>query len=636
MERQQDYSELSGWTRFRRRFDWDSSGKVLVYSVVVGFLVGLAAVGAYIGYQAIGHAIAGFYATAGIELPRPEDYTATSGALPGEVFAGAERKDVFLDFLIFPRYWILLLLIPAFGGLLCGFLVWTFAPEANGESVDSIIRAFHFRNGSLRNRVAIVKFLSSFLTIGSGGSAGCCGPTMLLGSGIAGALSQSLKLGAKDRRMLLLAGTAGGLGAIFQIPFGGALFAIEVLYASTALELSAVIPCLIASVVGYSTFNYLHGQIPFPTIPEHVGLHHPTDMPVLALMILVIAFCGLFFVHLVLDLRNKFFRRLTIPEFLKPALGGLMLGCVALFCPHVFGGGQDWLNRLVEGQLPFLLIILLILPKMLATAFTVSSNGSGGMLIPSLFIGALIGASLGHLCSMGFEQLGLAKYSPDIELCTLVGMAAFYAGIAKVPFAAAVIVCEWVGADYSLLVPLMVLSLLHIAIQSPTTSLYEEQVLAPIDSEAHFGGFSVDLLRVLTVREACMEGAKGLNDVLLIPAETSIPETARLIAPRPDSLFPVVDSDGRLLGVLPAGEVWTAFRNRKKWATLNAGKLAQNKDITVYPDDDLFKALRRCTLWQITELPVVDPHRPDKLLGILRHREIIALYNERLAHSKWT
>ncbi|MDR1962546.1 MAG: chloride channel protein [Planctomycetaceae bacterium] len=621
--------------KFRQRFDWDSSGQLLVYSVVVGFLTGFLATLVYVGSQSLEHSVAGLFSSAGIVLPTPENYTDSSGPLPGLTFLDAPRKDVYFNGFVLPRYWILILLIPSFGGLLCGFLVWSFAPEAVGEGTDCMIRSFHFRNGILRNRLPIVKTLASFLTLGSGGSAGWEGPTTLLGAGVAGSLAQSLRLNVHDRRILLLAGAAGGIGAIFQIPIGGALYAVEILYASTALEFAAIIPCLIASVVGYSTFRFFHGEMRPLDISETVGIQHGTDFFLFLIFIPIIALCGLLFVRMVMELRNRVFRRLSIPEFFKPALGGFLLGCVALTYPQVLGGGYGWMHRLLEGQLPFYLILCLIVPKMFATALTVSSGGSGGLLAPSLFIGGLIGGTLGHLCTILFETMGISNLAPDMTTCVVIGMATFYAGIGKLPFAAAVIVCEMIGFDFTLLIPLLVLNLVHLAIQSPSTSLYEEQVLAPIDSEAHFGNYSVDLLRVITVQETCLAGNKK-RPVLSIPADASIPQTARLIASKPDSLFPVLDNENRLIGVVQSSDVWAVFRSRKKWGALTAKDISRDVEIAVFPNDDLYKALRICTLWQVSELPVVDPKQPNKLLGMIRHHEIIAAYNERLAVAQWT
>lgn len=634
MERQRDYGKLDRRSKLRLQFDWEHSGRILAYSVLAGLLSGVLACLAYTCFSYVAESVAGFYLAAGIEMPQASDYDVHSGPVPGASFIDADRKDIYFDVLVFPRYWILILLIPSFGGLVCGFLIWSFAPEANSESTDTVIRTFHIKRGFLRNRVPLVKFFASLSTLGSGGSAGWEGPVTLFGAGVGCAIAKLFRLNVTHRRVLLLAGAAGGLGAMFQIPFGGALFAVEVLYASTALEFSAIFPCLIASIVGFWTFRFLQGDIRILEIPSTVGIQHGSDYLIFLLFIPIIALFGLLFVRLVLELRNRFFRRLRMPEFLKPALGGLFLGCLALFFPQVLGGGYTWMHQLLEGQLPFFLILALIFPKMLATAITISSGGSGGLLAPSLLIGGLIGGMLGHFSAGLLGLIGLESYTPDLVTCVLVGMATFYAGIGKVPFTAAVIVCEMVGADFSVLVPLLLLSFVHIAIQASSTSLYEEQVLLPIDSEAHFGSYSVDLLRVISVREACVFWVGQGEEILTIPEDATIPETAKRISSRPDSLFPVVDARGRLRGMVYSDELWAVFRSRNKWNSIASENLAQSV-VSVFPDDHLYKALRICIQEKVSEVLVVDPDCPDQLLGVLRQQDMIAIYNERLSVAQW-
>ncbi|GHT27173.1 chloride channel protein [Planctomycetales bacterium] len=508
-----------------------------------------------------------------------------------------------------------------------------------------MIKCFHFRNGYLRERIPFVKLLASYFTICSGGSAGWEGPALITGSGIASSISRRKRLNGKDRRILFLAGAAGGLGAIFQIPFGGALVAVEVLYASTAIELSALIPCIVSSVTGYSVFRILHYYFyghPLWTfnLSGLAVIRQPVDWIILLGMVPIIAVCGLIFVKMVSEIKNRIFRRMHIPEFIKPAIGGGILGIIALFCPQVCGSGSNWLNHLLDGQLPFLLILIMILPKMLATACTLSSGGVGGMFVPSLFIGALVGNSLGFGCSFLFQHLGIPSWSPSIPLCTLAGISVFYAGIAKVPFAAALIACE-ISGGYSLMIPFIALNLVHIAIQSPSASLYEEQVLAPIDSEAHFGTYSVDLLKAMTVKEAHDSEPNAGVQLAVLPADGTIPQAAALIASRPDTLFPVVYQDGKLAGIVLTEDIWAAFRSRRKWDDVSVLDITQTPDesgklrMAVCPDDNLYLPLRLCILEHISALPVVDPLEPDKLLGILHQNSIITAYNKRLAVSRW-
>jgi len=625
------YSQLPFSERIRCQFDWNSSGKLLVYSVVVGCLTGLCSAGLYSVLLEVKATVQLIYPTVGINLPVPGDYTATSGPLPGEAFNIADRKDVY-GWLVLPRYWILIPLVPALGGLICGFCVRSFAPEAFSDGTDHVVRAFHTRNGALRNRVPVTKMLASFLTLGTGGSAGFEGPIKLFGAWTSHCLAQGLQLNSRDRRTLLLAGTAGGIGGLFQIPIGGAFFAVEVLYASSALEFSAILPCILASVVGFSVFRHIHGEVHFITLPNSVGIHAPLDSLMLLLFVPMIALAGLLFVTLVRELRYRLFHRLPIPDWFRPALGGLLVGCIALVFPQVFGGGYEWMPQLVHGGLPFVLILTLILPKMLATALTVSSGGSGGLFAPSLFIGGLVGGTLGHLTHFAFAHFGVPYAPPDITMCVLVGMSVFFAGIAKLPFAAAIIVCEMSGFHYELLIPLIVLNLLHIAIQSPSTSLYEEQVLAPIDSEAHFGHYSADLLKVLSVRKALdMRSA----ELVALPKSMSITQAVKLIAAMPEAAFPVLDEQGKFVGMISTSDLWGAFQHWSKQQGRTVWDLTQTSPIVISPEKDLYTALRMCLQEHVTELPVISASQPDVLRGMLRRSDILAAYNERLAAAQW-
>ncbi|MDR2344696.1 MAG: chloride channel protein [Planctomycetaceae bacterium] len=639
MERQRYYDKQKNAVleRLRLRFDWFCSGRILVYSVLVGFLSGLASALFYFILQIVCGSIFDFYSVIGINIPQPSDYTYSTGLLPGSAFENSLRQDILFGFVL-PRYWILMLLIPMFGGLICGFVIWTFAPEASGDGTDSVIRSFHFRGGRIRNRLPIVKSLSGIFTLGSGGSAGWEGLIMLLGGGIASSVGQILRLSVRDRRLLLLAGAAGGLGAIFQIPIGAAIYVTEVLYASTAIEFGAVIPCLIASITGYSIFYLIHGNVRQFEVVQYIGMEHFGNFFVLLIFVPIIALVCLIFVRLVLEMRNRVFRRLSLPEFIKPAIGGLLLGFVVLIYPQVYGGGYVWLYQLIDLRLPFYLVLLLIVPKMLAAAFTISSGGSGGLFVPSLFIGGMIGYVLGHCAEWLLSAVGLSWMSPDIRLCVLAGVSIFCTGVSKVPFAAAVIACEIISYsewNYAILVPLIVMNLATMAILSSKTSLYEEQVLTTLDSENHFGNYSIDLLQVITVRDAFLSRDKLSRCDVMVPAGATIPEIVKLIAPLPDSIFPVSDSAGRLIGILHATDVWSEFRNRQKWDSIRAETLMLTEINSVMPDSNLYHALRICALLSISEIPVVDPKQPDELICMLRHSEMIKAYNEKLATAKW-
>src|SRR5579862_551448 len=235
--------------------------------------------------------------------------------------------------------WWALLLVPALGGAVSGALCLWLAPEASGHGTDAVIRAFHRDKGAIRARTPIVKGVCSVLTIGSGGSAGKEGPIAQIGAGFGSTLGTLLKLSVRDRRILMLAGVAGGIGAIFKAPLGGALFAAEVLYREPDFEHDAVMPGVISSVTAYSVFTAIDGYtrilgelnggsvpLQFPSVGGHAG----TELLHYAILSLICAFVGFLFVKTLSILEERFFKRLPLPRVSKPALGGMLLGLLAL------------------------------------------------------------------------------------------------------------------------------------------------------------------------------------------------------------------------------------------------------------------------------------------------------------------
>lgn len=234
----------------------------------------------------------------------------------------------------------MILWIPALGGLLSGLIVFRFAPEAEGAGVNAMIENFHQRKGLMRKRVPFVKLIASAITIGSGGSAGKQGPIAQIGSGFASILSRILKMDERECRIMLLAGAAGGIGAIFQAPLGAALFATEVLYRRPEFEFEGIIPSIISSIVGYTVFTLYYGwgtvfHIPtFPFTP-------PRELLFYGMFGVLCAIIGFFYIHFFYGMKDRFFKKLSLPLPLKPALGGLLLGGLAFFLPQILGGGYE-------------------------------------------------------------------------------------------------------------------------------------------------------------------------------------------------------------------------------------------------------------------------------------------------------
>jgi CIC family chloride channel protein len=356
------------------------------------------------------------------------------------------------------------------GGLLSGFLVYTFAPEAEGHGTDTVIRAFHRQGGYIRWIVIPVKILASAITIGTGGSAGREGPTALFSAGVGSMYADFRKVGWKRRQIYVLIGMASGLSAVFKAPLGTSIFAIEVLYADNEFETRELIYLLFGPLIAYMITGFLFGWEPIFKVPNINITEVKTYLE--------IVFLGIMSGMVAVILPNVFygvrdiFRDLPVKSHFKPAIGAFLVGLIALYFPEVLGGGYGFIQESINGNMIGYFVVALMVAKIFAFSFTVGSGGSGGVFAPSLFIGAMLGAFLGS-----------SLHAP-ISAFVVIAMAAVFGAAARTPLATIVMVVEMTGG-YSLLAPttLGVLSayivhnILVRTIKPKYISLYEAQLL---------------------------------------------------------------------------------------------------------------------------------------------------------------
>lgn len=533
----------------------------------------------------------------------------------------------------YPGPWWLLILIPAAGGLISGLLVFSYAPEAEGHGTDSLVRTFHRGFGVIRGRVPFIKAIASILTIGFGGSAGEEGPIAQIGAGLGSALARLLRLTAEETRLLMLAGAAGGMGAIFRAPLGGALFAVEVVYSSTAMESAALLPCMVSAIVAYSTFAlFLTPRALF--VAPNLNFHGFTDLPLFVLLGLACVALGGFYVKAFYGLQDRLFQRMPIKPDFKPMVGGAMFGLLAVGYPQLMASGYGWIQwgaigeilpqtgsgpRIGDPQMALGLLLTLAFLKPLATGLTVGSGGSGGLFGPSLFIGGMLGGAAGQLIASFFP-------SSDIQPAAyaLVGMGGFFAGVSKTPLTSIVMVSEIAGS-YALLVPMMLVCALTMALSQRWT-LYREQVDSPMDSPVHQGDFLIDVLEGLRVRDVPIR-TSGLE---LIPSNLPFPSLIRRVADSHETVFPVVDSDRRFAGIIAIRDLRPAFLEENFGPLVLAADIAHEASYYVTPADDLHQAQKLMTELDIDELPVVDPNDPGLFIGLLDRRELILAQTTRV------
>ena len=574
-----------------KKFDWTGQCRWPLLSVIVGVIAGM---GAILFEESLRWTFRHF-------LSLPTGYQEPGVGASAELVASLGSL----------RSW-LFLLIPTLGGLVSGLIVFTVAPEAEGHGTDAMIDAFHRRGGYIRKRVPFVKILASAITIGSGGSAGKEGPIAQIGAGFGSFLASVLRLQSRDRRILVLAGAAGGIGAIFHAPLGAALFAPEVLYRAAEFEFEAILPCIISAIVASSIFDQYFGRQALFN-PGLVDFQLIELLPY-CLFGVVCAGVGFVYVKVFYGSRDYFFRRIPVPKVLRPAVGGFLLGGVALLTPQIMDGGYGWIQAAMDGRMLWGTMLVLVFMKILATSCTISSGGSGGVFGPSVFMGAMLGGGF------GFAGHALApQWVVHPAAFVVVGIGGFFAGVAKVPISSIIMACEMCG-NYKLLVPLMLVSAIAFLLLG-RTSLYEKQVGTRLASPAHQGEFAHSLLANFKVQDAL-----AYRPVTPIPENTPFRELVRIVTAAKDYHFPVVNGEGRMTGIISINDIREMMLEEGIADLVVAKDVASRNVVRVWPDESLAEALDKMAQIDVDELPVVSADDPDRIMTMISKRDIIGFY----------
>jgi CIC family chloride channel protein len=582
-----------------------ASGRWTILGLLVGVVAGLGAVVFHLALHATTEYL--FHGPAGYHPPEP--LGEQGGVDAPEVGAAVP--------------W-LFVLIPTVGGLLAGLLIHGWCPEAGGEGTNGMIRAFHRRGGLIQLKVLWVKLLASVFTIGSGGSAGREGPSTQIGGAVGSTVATLFRLSERDRRVLLLAGASAGVGAIFRAPLGGALFAGEVLYRDTDNETEALIPCLVGSIVAYAVFISCLGTATMFHVPEGIGLGGAHELLWYGLLGAVCAVVGRVYVR-TLDVLEHLFKSAPLPGYLKPAVGGALLGTLALgvgvatgnLSWNVLGGGHGLIQAAMDGLFDLRVLAVLLGAKIVGTGLTVGSGGSGGLFAPSLVVGALLGGLFGG----ALVAVDLVESAAPF---VLVGMASFFAGIGKVPITAVILVSE-ITRSYELLAPSMLATACAFQLARSYT-LFGEQVTNRLVSPAHAGDFVVDVLEQLRVRDVFDRSIRPT----LIPERTPLARVLILVAQSDNRYFPVVDDGGRMTGIFSLSDIRRVMTEAGIGHLVLAKEIATEDVLRVTPDEDLATAMKRFTVKNIDELPVVDPEDDRRVLGLVSRKDVIAAYGRRV------
>lgn len=613
----------------RSRLFSNDLARLLFLCAVVGVGAGLGAIAFYWCLEAVTHftmeRIAGYHPT-------------TPG---GEARLFPEVHTPFNPWLLF--------LLPPLGALVSGILVDRLAPNAAGGGTEVAIDSYHRMGGPIPVRVPLVKMVASAMLIGTGGSGGREGPIAQVGSGFGSILATWLKLSASERRTLMAAGMAAGIGSIFHAPLAGAIFAAEILYRGMDFEHEVLVPAFIASIVSYTVFCTKFGWNPVFLTPDFV-FHEPAQLFPYAVLAVVVGLGAILFIKMY-GWTHHTFEGLKMPRFLKPALGAVGVGCFAFFLPEAMGSGYGVIQDSLHGLLSPYLLLAVAFGKMITCSLSIATGGSGGKFGPSVVVGGALGGAVGALAVRWLPAMHI-----DAGAFVMVGMAGFFAAVANVPISTIIMVSEMTG-NYHLLVPSMLVCILAYLISRGYT-IYPEQLQSRLEAPSKMGNMLSAVLRKLTVRQSLAIGngtvsVDGMSEIgrtlaeaaagapsparrqlVSVPESMSLSVMIRLLADADQTTFPVVNPEGKLIGVVDWEDVRRVLADEDTIADLIVARDMARRPTTLNLDDNLLTAIRKMNTAETTELIVLDPDDPNKAIATLSHNCVMRAYDEALLSTQ--
>jgi len=523
-------------------------------------------------------------------------------------------KDHSISFLENLAWWKRLLL-PSLGGLLVGIIVNRFATEVKGSGIPEVMESVAKKSGFVRGRVLIVKAIAAAITIGSGGSAGREGPIVHIGSAIGSAIGQFLKVSARHMRTFVACGAAAGIAATFNAPIAGALFSLEVILGEMqVISMSAIV---LSSVVAAVVSRHFLGDFPAFSVVAYEMISY-REFLVYASLGVASGLVSAAFIY-TLGFSRKFFDGLKINPIIKPAIGGFLVGVIALWVPHVFGVGYETINASLHSKLPLLILLVVLFAKIAATSLTLGSGGSGGIFAPALFIGATLGALFGDLGALVFPG-----FTAPAGAYALVGMGGVVAAVTHAPISAILIIFELTN-NYQVFPPLMLTCVLGVMIStylSPNSIYLSKLVYKGINLREKR---DINLLKGIKVSEI-MECSPLIFNCA-VPFDKI---SKKLLVGKQPFLF-VEDNDGQYLGSIELNDIREMVPDQKLIDSIIVAKDVARNDIPyVLKDDNLDVVLHIIGKMERSAVAVVDNSTSRKIIGYVTRTSVIDEYNRML------
>lgn len=499
------------------------------------------------------------------------------------------------------------LLFPLVGSLGIGYLLFRYFPDARGSGVPQTKAALYAHAGRITLRTVVGKFFCTSATLASGIPLGREGPSVQVGAGIASVLGRRLGLRHEKVQALLPVGAAAAIAAAFNTPLAAVLFSLEEIVGD--LHAPVIGAVVLASATSWVVLRLLLGNNPLFKVPQY-QLVHPLELAIYAVLGVAGGLVSVTFTKLLLGMRERFLR---FPRTLwfQPLTGGLLVGLMGWFVPQVLGVGYGYVGDVLNGRMAFNLMLLLVVLKLLAVTTCYASGNAGGIFGPALFIGAMLGGTVGT-----FAHHLLPSYTATPGAYALVGMGAVFAGIVRAPMTSVVMIFE-MTQDYSVIVPLMISNLVSLFISSrlQRQAIYEALAIQ-------------DGIHLPTAETRQRQGQRQITQAMRaltesLPAKLAVREALQQAQSSKSRSWLVVDGSG-VIGVINRLRLEREFTRD---ANQQLGTIVGGLNFPhVHSDQSLDLALERMGANQLDVLPVVNRANVHELEGIVTLSDVLDSY----------
>jgi chloride channel protein, CIC family len=507
--------------------------------------------------------------------------------------------------------------IPVIGGIIVGLMAKYGTPKIKGHGIPEAMEAVLINRSRIQPRVAILKPLSAAIAIGTGGPFGAEGPIIQTGGAVGSLVGQAMHTTASERKVLLACGAAAGMSATFNTPIAGVILAIELLLFE--FKARSFIPLVIASTLATAVHMQLLGAGPmFQVAAMDFGI--PRALPFYLVLGVICGLAAVGFTRL-LYWTEDLFEKLPVDELWWPAIGALGLGIIGYFVPRVLGVGYDTISDILNANLAWKLLIVVMIAKAIALVISLGSGTSGGLLAPMFMSSAALG---------GVFAMTVNRVIPSANLSAgafaLVAMGAVFGSASRATFSFIIFAFE-ITRDYNSVLPLMLVSVIADGIAMllmPRASIMTEK-LARRGLHIH-QDYEADVLQQMTVSETMDK------EIPTLPADMRVSELSDRIARHDPAVsqhqgMVVLDSEGKLAGVITRGDV---LRSLDKDPSVSVLEAAARNVVVTYPDELLSEALTKMLRQNVGRLPVVDRNDPRRVVGYLGRPGIMAARLRRL------